>query len=83
MSAPALVSVLRKATGSLANLLSPFWAGPARKYRPEDHYMRGPGPKWRAKHFLDGASAAAPEFAPLTSDNTFGLMSGSRRKSSP
>ncbi len=25
-------------------------AGPARRYRPEAHYMRGPGPKWRAKH---------------------------------
>jgi hypothetical protein len=22
----------------------------ARSYRPEAHYMRGPGPKWRAKH---------------------------------
>jgi hypothetical protein len=21
-------------------------------YRPELHYMRGPGPKWRAKHSL-------------------------------
>jgi hypothetical protein len=21
-------------------------------YRPERHYMRGPGPKWRAKHGL-------------------------------
>ena len=21
-------------------------------YRPERHYMRGPGPKWRAKHPL-------------------------------
>jgi hypothetical protein len=21
-----------------------------RRYRPEVHYMRGPGPKWRAKH---------------------------------
>jgi hypothetical protein len=20
------------------------------KYHPERHYMRGPGPKWRAKH---------------------------------
>jgi len=26
-------------------------------YRPEQHYMRGPGPKWRAKH---GARALAP-----------------------
>ena len=28
-------------------------------YRPELHYMRGPGPKWRAKH------AAAPAEAPV------------------
>ena len=27
-------------------------------YRPELHYMRGPGPKWRAKH------AAAPAETP-------------------
>lgn len=26
-------------------------------YRPELHYMRGPGPRWREKH--DGVSAAA------------------------
>ena len=26
-------------------------------YRPEFHYMRGPGPKWREKHVLDRASA--------------------------
>ena len=29
-------------------------------YRPELHYMRGPGPKWRAKH--------APAPAPVTAD---------------
>jgi hypothetical protein len=23
-------------------------------YRPERHYMRGPGPKWRAKHSENG-----------------------------
>jgi hypothetical protein len=23
-------------------------------YRPERHYMRGPGPKWRAKHLPAG-----------------------------
>ena len=30
-------------------------------YRPELHYMRGPGPKWREKHDwaeIDGASPA-------------------------
>jgi hypothetical protein len=27
------------------------WREPReRRYRPELHYMRGPGPKWRAKH---------------------------------
>jgi hypothetical protein len=25
----------------------------ARPYRPERHYMRGPGPKWHAKHGSD------------------------------
>jgi len=24
--------------------------GSTRRYRPEAHYMRGPGPKWRAKY---------------------------------
>ena len=27
-------------------------------YRPELHYMRGPGPKWRAKH-APGAGCAS------------------------
>ena len=32
---------------------SAWWTAigePADRYRPEAHYMRGPGPKWRAKH---------------------------------
>jgi hypothetical protein len=32
-------------------------ASMAEPYRPERHYMRGPGPKWRAKHH--GRSAGA------------------------
>jgi hypothetical protein len=28
-------------------------------YRPERHYMRGPGPKWQAKHAHDASPAAA------------------------
>jgi hypothetical protein len=31
------------------------------RYQPELHYMRGPGPKWRAKH----APAAPPQHAGL------------------
>jgi hypothetical protein len=26
-------------------------------YRPELHYMRGPGPKWRAKHMAPPVAA--------------------------
>ena len=26
-------------------------------YRPELHYMRGPGPKWRAKHLRSTVTA--------------------------
>ena len=28
-------------------------------YRPERHYMRGPGPKWREKHMSAAPDAAA------------------------
>jgi hypothetical protein len=30
-------------------------------YRPERHYMRGPGPKWREKHAPKPAAAATPQ----------------------
>jgi hypothetical protein len=29
-------------------------------YRPELHYMRGPGPKWREKHDLPEIAGASP-----------------------
>ena len=32
------------------NLLTVLWGGSVSQYRPEAHYMRGPGPKWREKH---------------------------------
>jgi hypothetical protein len=54
----AVVSLLRSAASSLPTFLGSTWDGPVGRYRPEDHYMRGPGPKWREKHFLDRASSA-------------------------
>ena len=33
-------------------------------YRPELHYMRGPGPKWHAKHDPAPASTDFLSFAP-------------------
>jgi hypothetical protein len=35
----------------LQAFLAAFWREIAsERYRPELHYMRGPGPAWRAKH---------------------------------
>jgi hypothetical protein len=34
----------------LARAVALFAIVPAGTYRPEAHYMRGPGPKWREKH---------------------------------
>jgi hypothetical protein len=33
---------------SFVSAVSQLWKATA--YRPERHYMRGPGPKWHAKH---------------------------------
>jgi hypothetical protein len=50
-TASALVSLLRSAVSALLTFLGPAWDGPFRRYRPEDHYMRGPGPKCREKQY--------------------------------
>ena len=47
LSLDSMRARLRKA---VPNLLSAFWGGSVSQYRPEAHYMRGPGPKWREKH---------------------------------
>lgn len=48
--ASLVVSLLRQAFRALAIFVNSSWDGPASRYRPEDHYLRGPGPKWREKH---------------------------------
>ena len=47
-----LGSAVRKAGLILFRFLAGL-DGTPRSYRPEAHYMRGPGPKWREKHALD------------------------------
>jgi hypothetical protein len=54
VNASVLVSRLHHIAGALAIFQNPF--RDVRKYRPERHYMRGPGPKWREKHFPRQAS---------------------------
>jgi hypothetical protein len=45
-----LAVLLRAAAGALLKFLSRLGNEPVRAYRPEAHYMRGPGTAWRAKH---------------------------------
>ena len=47
---------LRSFATALLRFLFPSWYEED-KYRPEHHYMRGPGPKWRAKHLSSSASS--------------------------
>ena len=39
-----------RATADIAGLFRTLANALFDPYRPELHYMRGPGPKWRAKH---------------------------------
>jgi hypothetical protein len=45
-----LALAVAKATSVVAKAWRSATAIEADKYHPEAHYMRGPGPKWRAKH---------------------------------
>jgi hypothetical protein len=45
-----LAFLVVKARAAVANARQTAMADQADRYRPEAHYMRGPGPKWRAKH---------------------------------
>lgn len=48
------VSLLPRPFATFRNIFRGFWheltRDAIRPYRPELHYMRGPGPAWRAKH---------------------------------
>lgn len=55
--AASAVSWFRSAISLLVTFLGPSWDGSIRKYHAEEHYMRGPGPKWREKHCPERASA--------------------------
>lgn len=51
LSAPAHVGAgLAKPLAELRAFWRQFVARAFNPYRPELHYMRGPGPAWRAKH---------------------------------
>lgn len=47
MSRLLRVNILR--VGAMSEAWQQLWQSMTDRYRPELHYMRGPGPKWRAK----------------------------------
>ena len=47
------MSRLASASRAVLTFLFPEWYESNPAYRAERHYMRGPGPKWRAKHLFD------------------------------
>ena len=51
-------STLSAAARALAQFVRTVIEGPG-KYHPEQHYMRGPGPKWREKHRFDVTTRGA------------------------
>ena len=53
-SNPSLGSLRARLRTIALNLRTAFWGGSVRQYRPEAHYMRGPGPKWRERHGSKG-----------------------------
>ena len=59
---------VRGETGHASGLVSEikgfwkhFFATAFNPYRPELHYMRGPGPKWREKHAQQSPNSASPD----------------------
>lgn len=50
------IAFLPRPFAMVGHFFSGFWRelirDAIRPYRPELHYMRGPGPAWRAKHAL-------------------------------
>ena len=46
----AFASAYAKASTAVTNACWTLMGGQTGNYRPEAHYMRGPGPKWRAKN---------------------------------
>jgi hypothetical protein len=52
----ALTRAAVGASTSLVNSLRSLITVEVRAYRPEEYYMRGPGPKWREKHARERGS---------------------------
>ena len=55
LASPGLARNGASKPSEIRGLFRRFFARAFSPYRPELHYMRGPGPAWRAKHGTDAA----------------------------
>jgi hypothetical protein len=65
----SLSSMRARLRTTALDLLTAFWGGSVGQYRPEAHYMRGPGPKWREKHGRSREAAGFVQRPVILSDN--------------
>ena len=49
-TAVAMMAPLERRGMTIARVWRELWKGVFDPYRPERHYMRGPGPRWRERH---------------------------------
>jgi hypothetical protein len=50
VAAASIAGLLIRAGAVLSRFATTVWLGSRERYHPENHYMRGPGPKWRKKY---------------------------------
>ncbi len=55
LSSPTLSRDGQSKPSEIRSFFRRFFTRAFSPYRPELHYMRGPGPAWRAKHGADAA----------------------------
>ena len=60
LSPPALGRNGRVSSTGFKAFWRQFFARAFDPYRPEQHYMRGPGPAWRAKHGMNAPFRLKP-----------------------
>ena len=56
-ASPAGAPLSLKPLADIANAWRQFMIQQRHPYKPEKHYMRGPGPKWREKHARQSAAS--------------------------
>jgi hypothetical protein len=68
-AASTLTPLLTRPGVTLLKLATVICTGSLERYHPENHYMRGPGPKWHEK-YGSGRAGIDPARAPMVNNGT-------------